>query len=70
MSEPTVTIPLRVAFLVARLLNFNMQFGGAKLNGWVKELQCEIVDAISDQCSYEEIDVAAVAVKMQESQFS
>lgn len=29
MSEPTVTIPLRVAFLVARLLNFNMQFGGA-----------------------------------------
>lgn len=51
-------------------MNFNMQFGGAKLNGWVKEIQGEIVDAICDQCIEEEIDVAAVAVKMHESQFT
>ena len=70
MSEPTVTVPLRVAFLVSRLLNSNKQFGGQKLNGWVDEIQGEIVDAICNQCSKEEIHEAAVAVKMQESQFT
>lgn len=69
MSEPTVTIPLRVAFIAARLMNFNMKFGGEKFKTEIDKIQHEIIAAICDQCSQEQINVAKVAVKMQESQF-
>lgn len=61
MSEPTVTIPLRVALIAMGVFAFHSKK--------FESIQNEIIDAIADQCTGEEIDVAAVAVKMQESQF-
>lgn len=69
MSEPMVCIPVRVALFAAKKLNLLSGVsvivkGRFPLNGAIAG---EIVDAITDQCSMEEIDIAAVALKIQGS---
>lgn len=68
--EPTVTIPARLALLVARFLAVEEDLmrkrgQGSAMNmfgSWKREL----IDAVADQCTTEEFETAAVAVKLEE----
>mgnify|MGYP000262281192 CR=1 FL=1 len=68
--EPTVTIPARLALLVARFLAVEEDLmrkrgQGSAMNmfgSWKREL----IDAVADQCTTEEFETAAVAVRLEE----
>lgn len=68
--EPTVTIPARLALLMARYLAVHsnlMRAGGQQgtmnmIGSWKNEL----IDAVADQCTTEEFETAAVAVRLEE----
>lgn len=68
--EPTVTIPARLALLMARYLAVQaevMRAGGHqrtmnRVGSWKNEL----IDAVADQCTTEEFETAAVAVRLEE----
>lgn len=69
MAEPTVRIPVRTALIAARGLNQLAQLyaGHAWYDRILGETKQELIDAIVDGASQEDIDVACVAIRMQEA---
>ena len=71
--EPTVKIPARLALLIARNLAamcevmraFGRQQEMNMLGAWKNDL----IDAVADQCTTEEFEAAAVAVKLEEGTY-
>ncbi len=66
MREPMVQIPVRVALITARRLRWLSGLNKGKQFDKLESLTNEIIDAISGQCSVEEIDVASVAAELEE----
>lgn len=71
--EPTVTIPARLALLIAR--NLAVRCEVARSSGNQKELnmlgawKSDLIDAVAEQCTTEEFEAAAVAVKLEEGMY-
>lgn len=68
--EPTVTIPARLALLLARHLNAQADVlraaGHQRAMNMFGSWKNELIDAVADQCTTEEFETACVAVKLEE----
>ena len=65
MSEPTVRIPLRLALHAARHFNATARFyepAGAEA---CQRYKMALVDAISNQCTMDQINIAAIAADIE-----
>lgn len=67
MSEPTVTIPTRLALQAARHLNSLSALLRNDSREKVQAIVMHLVDAITDQSSMEDIKTAAVSAKLEDS---
>lgn len=69
MAEATIRIPVRTALIAARGLNHiaRLYAGHAWYDRILSEAKQEIIDAVVDGASQEDIDAAFVAISMQES---
>lgn len=71
--EQTVNIPTRLALLIARYLAVKADF--ARSVGYKREADMvdvwknDLIDAVADQCTTEEFEAAAVAVKLEEGTY-
>lgn len=71
--EPTAKIPARLALLLARNLATRREV--ALILGRQQELSMpgewmnELINAVADQCTTEEFEAAAVAVKLEEGTY-
>lgn len=71
--ETTVKIPARLALLIARNLavraDFARHYGHQQEMNMLGSWKNELIDAVADQCTTEEFEAAAVAVKLEEGTY-
>ncbi len=68
MSEPTVKIPVRLALRAARhLYHLGGYMEGTTAATTFRDMSAELQKHVAEQCSMDDLSVAAVAIELQES---